>query len=78
MSALANTYARFPVEFASGSGCVLIDSEGNEYLDFLSGVAVCNTGHCHPQVVSAIQEPPESRFPLAPVAALITPDAYLP
>ena len=40
LSALANTYARFPVEFASGSGCVLVDSEGNEYLDFLSGVAV--------------------------------------
>jgi predicted acetylornithine/succinylornithine family transaminase len=56
VSALANTYARFPVEFASGSGCVLVDSEGNEYLDFLSGVAVCNTGHCHPQVVAAIQE----------------------
>ncbi len=56
MSALANTYARFPVEFASGSGCVLVDSEGNEYLDFLSGVAVCNTGHCHPHVVEAIQE----------------------
>jgi predicted acetylornithine/succinylornithine family transaminase len=56
VSALANTYARFPVEFASGSGCVLVDSEGVEYLDFLSGVAVCNTGHCHPRVVAAIQE----------------------
>ena len=56
MSALANTYARFPVEFTSGSGCVLVDSDGNEYLDFLSGVAVCNTGHCHPQVVRAVQE----------------------
>ena len=56
MSALANTYARYPVEFASGSGCVLVDSEGNEYLDFLSGIAVCNTGHCHPHVVEAIQQ----------------------
>jgi acetylornithine/N-succinyldiaminopimelate aminotransferase len=56
LSALANTYARFPVEFASGSGCVLVDSSGVEYLDFLSGVAVCNTGHCHPHVVAAIQE----------------------
>jgi predicted acetylornithine/succinylornithine family transaminase len=56
VSALANTYARFPVEFASGSGCVLVDSEGVEYLDFLSGVAVCNTGHCHPRVVAAIQD----------------------
>ena len=56
MSAVANTYARYPVEFASGSGCVLVDSEGVEYLDFLSGIAVCNTGHCHPRVVAAIQE----------------------
>ncbi len=56
MSVLAETYARFPVEFASGSGAVLVDADGNEYLDFLSGVAVCNTGHCHPHVVRAIQE----------------------
>ena len=56
MSALAETYARFPVEFASGSGAVLVDAEGAEYLDFLSGVAVCNTGHCHPHVVEAIRE----------------------
>jgi predicted acetylornithine/succinylornithine family transaminase len=53
---LAPTYARYPVEFASGSGCVLVDSEGVEYLDFLSGISVCNTGHCHPHVVSAVQE----------------------
>jgi acetylornithine/N-succinyldiaminopimelate aminotransferase len=56
MSALAPTYARYPVEFASGSGAVLVDAEGVEYLDFLSGIAVCNTGHCHPHVVKAIQE----------------------
>ena len=56
MSVLAETYARFPVEFASGSGAVLVDADGVEYLDFLSGVAVCNTGHCHPHVVRAIQE----------------------
>jgi predicted acetylornithine/succinylornithine family transaminase len=56
VTALANTYARFPVEFASGSGCVLVDADGVEYLDFLSGVAVCNTGHCHPHVVGAIRE----------------------
>ncbi|MGH3101320.1 MAG: aspartate aminotransferase family protein, partial [Thermoleophilia bacterium] len=56
MSALAPTYARYPVEFVSGSGCVLVDAEGNEYLDFLAGIAVCNTGHCHPHVVAAIQE----------------------
>jgi predicted acetylornithine/succinylornithine family transaminase len=56
VSVLAETYARFPVEFASGSGAVLVDADGTEYLDFLSGVAVCNTGHCHPHVVRAIQD----------------------
>ncbi len=56
MSALAPTYARYPVEFTSGSGCVLVDSDGVEYLDFLAGISVCNTGHCHPHVVAAIQE----------------------
>jgi acetylornithine/N-succinyldiaminopimelate aminotransferase len=56
VNALAPTYARFDVEFASGSGCVLVDAEGNEYLDFLAGISVCNTGHCHPHVVAAVQE----------------------
>jgi acetylornithine/N-succinyldiaminopimelate aminotransferase len=56
MSAIAPTYARYPVEFASGSGCRLVDADGDEYLDFLSGIAVCNTGHCHPRVVAAVQE----------------------
>ena len=56
MSALAPTYARYPVEFASGSGCVLVDADGVEYLDFLCGIAVTNVGHCHPRVVAAVQE----------------------
>jgi predicted acetylornithine/succinylornithine family transaminase len=53
---LAPTYARYPVEFVSGSGCVLTDSDGNDYLDFLSGISVNNVGHCHPKVVAAVQE----------------------
>jgi acetylornithine/N-succinyldiaminopimelate aminotransferase len=55
-SSVAPTYARYPVEFDSGSGCTLVDAEGTEYLDFLSGISVCNTGHCHPHVVAAVQE----------------------
>ena len=50
------TYARFPVQFVRGAGCRLWDDEGNEYLDFLAGISVCNTGHCHPEVVGAVQE----------------------
>ena len=56
MSALAPTYARYPVEFAEGEGCVLRDASGVEYLDFLAGIAVCSLGHCHPGVVSAVQQ----------------------
>jgi acetylornithine/N-succinyldiaminopimelate aminotransferase len=56
VSTLAPTYARYPVEFASGSGCVLTDANGVEYLDFLAGIAVCSLGHCHPDVVRAVQE----------------------
>ena len=53
---LLPTYARFPVAFARGEGCRLWDDEGNEYLDFLAGISVCNAGHCHPDVVRAVQE----------------------
>jgi predicted acetylornithine/succinylornithine family transaminase len=52
--ALMNNYARLPVEFVRGEGATLWDSDGNEYLDFLAGIGVCNTGHCHPLVVAAI------------------------
>jgi acetylornithine/N-succinyldiaminopimelate aminotransferase len=55
-TALLNNYARFPVEFVSGRGCTLVDAAGNEYLDLLAGIAVCNTGHCHPHVVEAVRE----------------------
>jgi acetylornithine/N-succinyldiaminopimelate aminotransferase len=55
-TALARTYARYPVEFVSGRGCVLRDADGAEYLDLLAGVSVCNVGHCHPRVVAAVQD----------------------
>ena len=53
---LAQTYSRFPVVFAKGSGCKLWDSEGKEYLDFVAGIAVCNLGHAHPAVAEAISQ----------------------
>jgi acetylornithine/N-succinyldiaminopimelate aminotransferase len=54
--ALIPNYARFDVAFARGEGVRLWDDRGREYLDFLSGIAVCNTGHCHPRVVAAVQD----------------------
>jgi predicted acetylornithine/succinylornithine family transaminase len=47
------TYARHAVEFVRGEGTRLWDAEGNEYLDFLAGVAVVQIGHCHPALVEA-------------------------
>jgi acetylornithine/N-succinyldiaminopimelate aminotransferase len=55
-SPLIPNYARYDVEFERGEGVRLWDADGREYLDFLSGIGVCNTGHCHPQVVAAVQE----------------------
>ncbi len=50
------TYGRLPVCFVRGEGVRLWDTEGKEYLDFLSGIGVCNLGHCHPRVVAAVRE----------------------
>jgi acetylornithine/N-succinyldiaminopimelate aminotransferase len=47
-------YARYPVAMEKGEGCQLTDADGREYLDFLSGIAVCALGHCHPAVTEAI------------------------
>ena len=44
------------LEVASGQGSVVTTTDGTEYLDFSSGIAVTSTGHCHPHVVAAIQE----------------------
>ena len=50
------TYARAPVEFVRGEGTRLWDAEGEEYLDFLTGISVSQLGHCHPAVVDALAE----------------------
>ena len=57
---IMNTYKRFPVAMVKGLGAKLWDANGREYLDFVAGIAVCNLGHCHPNVVSAIKEQVEN------------------
>jgi 4-aminobutyrate aminotransferase len=47
------------LEVASGRGCVITTTDGDEYLDFTSGIAVTSTGHCHPRVVAAIRQQAE-------------------
>ena len=48
-------YGRQPVAFGRGVGSRLWDTDGNEYLDFVAGIAVMSVGHSHPKVVEAIR-----------------------
>ena len=56
MSHVMNTYARLPVAFASGQGAYLTDTDGKQYLDGLTGLAVVGLGHADPTVAAAISE----------------------
>ncbi|MBC1336192.1 acetylornithine transaminase [Listeria booriae] len=56
MSNLFPTYAKFPIEIVEGKGTVVKDANGKEYLDFISGIAVCNLGHCNEAVLAAVQQ----------------------
>ncbi|MCU0572079.1 MAG: aspartate aminotransferase family protein [Syntrophobacteraceae bacterium] len=53
---ICTTYARLPVTFVRGRGCRLWDDEGREYLDCLAGIAVCNLGHCPPELTKVLCE----------------------
>jgi len=46
----------FPVTFEKGHGVTLTDVDGNEYIDFSSGIYVTGLGHCHPKVTEAVQK----------------------
>ena len=54
MSALLSTYNPAPITIVSGHGCMLVDSDDREYLDFIAGIAVCALGHAHPAIAEAI------------------------
>jgi len=53
---LMATYNRLPVQFTKGEGIWLWDSEHRQYLDAISGIAVCGLGHAHPAVTQALCE----------------------
>ncbi|MCJ7538390.1 MAG: acetylornithine transaminase [Desulfobacterales bacterium] len=53
---MAKTYKRFPIVITKGKGCNLWDIEGKKYMDFVSGIAVCNLGHSHPKVSAALSK----------------------
>ncbi|WP_326847695.1 acetylornithine transaminase [Priestia endophytica] len=56
MSTLFPTYNRLELEIAHGKGTKVTDTNGKTYLDFISGIAVCNLGHRPPSVQKAIEE----------------------
>lgn len=51
-----STYARLPVSFEKGLGAYLFDTDGEKYLDALSGIAVCSLGHANPEIADAIAD----------------------
>jgi 4-aminobutyrate aminotransferase len=54
---ISPSYTRsYPMVAKSGRGIVVTDVDGNEFFDFSAGIAVTSTGHCHPDVVAAIQK----------------------
>ena len=56
MTAVMPTYGRLDVAFTKGEGVWLTDTDGKQYLDALSGIAVCNLGHAHPAIAKAIAD----------------------
>ena len=51
------SYTRdYPLVAKRGYGAMVEDADGNVFLDFAAGIAVCSTGHCHPDVVAAVQK----------------------
>ncbi len=55
-NAVMPTYGRLDIAFTEGKGAWLTDTRGEQYLDALSGIAVCNLGHAHPAITSAIAD----------------------
>lgn len=54
---MSPSYTRvYPLAVERGEGAAIEDVDGNVFLDFTAGIAVCATGHCHPRVVDAIQK----------------------
>ena len=56
----AHNYHPLPVVLSRGEGVYLWDVEGKRYYDFLSAYSAVNQGHCHPRIVSALQQQAET------------------
>jgi acetylornithine/N-succinyldiaminopimelate aminotransferase len=59
---IARTYSRFPIVLEKGEGATLWDVNGKAYVDFVAGIAVCNLGHAHPDISSALCDQARTLF----------------
>ena len=72
------SYTRdYPLAANRAAGVVMEDVDGNQFLDFTAGIAVCSTGHCHPHVVHAIQEQAASLIHMSGTDFFYSPQAEL-
>ena len=72
------SYTRsYPLVADKGRGVWLHDVDGNEFLDFTAGIAVCSTGHCHPTVVQAIKKQAERLIHMSGTDFYYTPQIAL-
>ncbi len=72
------SYTRgYPCVAEKGEGVKLIDIDGNEFLDFCSGIAVCSTGHCHPEIVKTIKKQAEKLIHMSGTDFYYQPQAHL-
>lgn len=67
---LVKTYATLPLSLSHAKDVYVWDTNGRKYLDLYAGHAVCSTGHCHPDVVKAIQNQAEKLIFYSNVAGL--------
>ena len=49
-----------PIAMKGGKGCWVYDEDGNQYLDYVGGIAVNGLGHCHPRIVECLKERAET------------------
>jgi 4-aminobutyrate aminotransferase len=72
------SYTRiYPLVAESAQGLWINDPDGNTFLDFTSGIAVCATGHCHPKVVAAIKKQADKLLHMSGTDFYYTPQIML-
>lgn len=72
------SYTRiYPLVAEKGEGLWIYDVDGNLFLDFTAGIAVCSTGHCHPEVVAAIKKQADDLLHMSGTDFYYTPQIIL-